>query len=145
MCFKGHKMGIILNILSILLHPSQIVYNYILNNVVFINFFDFCLYMEKLETLFFIRLSRRPDHYPAHFICTGLLCLVSLDKILSYLWCCNTYLVTAILNLNLLEKYPPGPGAASFRPAGCSPDHYEINKNIHQALLVSAQLADAII
>ena len=29
MCFKCHKMGIKLNILSVLLHPSHIVYNYI--------------------------------------------------------------------------------------------------------------------
>ena len=60
MCFKRHKMGIKLNILSILLHPSQFVYNYILNNFVFINFFDFCLYMEELETLF---VSLTSDHY----------------------------------------------------------------------------------
>ena len=32
MRFKRHKMGIKLNILSILLHPSQFVYNYILSN-----------------------------------------------------------------------------------------------------------------
>ena len=55
------------------------------------------------------------------FICTGLLCLVSLDKILSYLWCCNTNLETAIINLNILD-----------------------NKNIHQVPLVSAQLAVAL-
>ena len=54
MCFKRYKMGIKLNILSILFHPSQFVYNYTLDNFVFINFFDFCLYMEKLETLFFV-------------------------------------------------------------------------------------------
>ena len=54
MCFKRNKKGIKLNILSILLHPSQFVYNYILKNFVFINFFDFCLYIEKLETLFFL-------------------------------------------------------------------------------------------
>ena len=67
MCFKRHKMGIKLNILSILLHPSQFVYNVILNNFVLKNFLIFCLYMEKLETLFFCRLSRRPDHYPDHY------------------------------------------------------------------------------
>jgi len=50
------------NVLSILLHPSKFVYNYILSNFVFINFLIFCLYMEKLETLVFCRLSRRPDH-----------------------------------------------------------------------------------
>jgi hypothetical protein len=77
--------------------------------------------MEKLEILFFCRLSRRPDHFPAHFICTDLLSLVSLDKILSYLWCCNTHLETAILNLNILDI-----------------------ENIHQAQLVSAQLAVAL-
>ena len=63
-------MGIKLNILSILLHPSQFVYNVILNNFVFINFLIFCyIYMEKLETLFFCSLSRRPDHLfvPARF------------------------------------------------------------------------------
>ena len=77
--------------------------------------------MEKLETLFFCRPSKCPDHYPAHFICTGLLCLVSLDKISSNLRCCNTNLETAILNLNILD-----------------------NENIHQAPLVSAQLAVAL-
>ena len=50
-----------------------------------------------------------------HFICTGSLCLVSLDKILSYLQCCNTNLETTILNLNILD-----------------------NKNIHQAPIISA-------
>ena len=54
---------------------------------------------------------------PAHFICTGSLCLV----ILSYLRCCNTNLETAILNMNILD-----------------------NKNIHQAPLVSTQLAVAL-
>ena len=33
MCFKCHKMGMKFNILSILLHPSQFVYNYIINNL----------------------------------------------------------------------------------------------------------------
>ena len=122
MCFKLHKMGVKLNILSILLHPSQFVYNYIFNIFVFINFFDFLfIYIEKLETLFFCWLSRRPDHYPAHYICTGLIGLVNLDKISSHLRCCNTNLETAILNLNI-------------------PD----NKNIHQAPLVSAQLVVAL-
>ena len=122
MCFKRHKMGIKLNILSILLHPSQFVYNYILSNFVFISFLIFWLYMEKLEILFFYRLSRRaPRPLPWPFICTGSLCLVSLDKILSYLRCCNTNLETAILNLNILD-----------------------NKNIHQAPLVSTQLAVAL-
>ena len=97
----------------------SILHSYILNNFVFMNLFWFFvyMYMEKLETLFFCRLSRRPDHYPAHFICTSSLCLVSLDKIPSYLRCCNTNLETAILNLKL------------------------DNKNIHHAPLVSAQLA----
>ena len=81
--------------------------------------------MEKLETLFFCKLSRRT----AHFICTGSFCLVSLDKILSYLIFYNKNihqvpLVSAQLawalpfwaRLKPAEKYPPG--AASFRPAG---------------------------
>ena len=34
-CFKHHQMGNELNVLSILLHPSQFVYNYILSNFVF--------------------------------------------------------------------------------------------------------------
>ena len=33
MCFKHHKMGMKLNILSILLNPPQFVYNYILKNL----------------------------------------------------------------------------------------------------------------
>ena len=54
MCFKRHKMGIKLNILSILLYPSQFVYNVIFDNFAFMNFLIFCLYMEKLESLFFV-------------------------------------------------------------------------------------------
>ena len=76
--------------------------------------------MEKLETSFFCRLSRRPDHYPDHLFVPARFALC-LDKILSYLQCCNTNLETAILNLNILD-----------------------NKNIHQAPLVSAQLVVAL-
>ena len=48
-------MGIKLNILSILLHPSQFVYNYILNNFVFITFFDFLfVYGEIRNFTFFV-------------------------------------------------------------------------------------------
>ena len=62
-------MGIKLNILSILLHPSQFVYNYILNN-----------FMEKLETSFF---CRRPNHYPDHlFIPAGFALLAGQNIVL---------------------------------------------------------------
>ena len=111
MCFKRHKMGIKLNILSILLHPSQFVYNFILSNFVFINFLIFWLYMEKLETLFFWRLSRRPDHYPDHLFVPACFALLAWTK---YRLTCGA----AILNLNIRD-----------------------NKNIHQAPLVSAQPA----
>ena len=114
MCFKRHKMGIKLDIISILLHPSQFVYNVILNNFVFTNFLIFCLYMEKLN--FFV------GYLGALTIYLYRLALPRwLDKILSYLRCCNTNLETAILNLNILD-----------------------DKYIHQAPLVSTQLVVAL-
>ena len=78
--------------------------------------------MEKLETLSFCRLSRRPAHYPDHLFVLARFALLAWTKYrLTCMRCCNTNLETAILNLNILD-----------------------NKNIHQAPLVSAQLAVAL-
>ena len=74
--------------------------------------------MEKLETIFFVGYpGALPITLPILFV-PACFALTSLDERSSYLRCCNTNLGTAILNLNIHD-----------------------NKNIHQAPLVSAQLA----
>ena len=53
MCFKLHKMGIKLGILSILIHLSQFVYNVNLNNFVFLNFLIFLFLYGEIRNVIF--------------------------------------------------------------------------------------------
>ena len=65
-CFKRHKMGIKLNILSILLHPSQFVYNYILN-IFFHNFLIFLIIYREINFIFFRPYRRTAQTLPTLF------------------------------------------------------------------------------
>ena len=77
--------------------------------------------MEKLKLYFFVGYPGALTITLPIFFVQARFSLTSLDERSSYLQCCNNNLETAILNLNILD-----------------------NTNIHQALLVSAQLAVAL-
>ena len=65
-------MGIKLNILYIILQPSQFVYNY--KQFLFIKFLIFWIKYGEIINFVFVWATQVHAHYHAHFICTGSFC-----------------------------------------------------------------------